>query len=597
MSFPQALNRVVRPVSILLGYGVLFVLFETQAAFFEVRPGVSLYYPSAGLNLALVLIFGLKYTPAIFVAGLVSSQWISLPAIPFHHFLIPGLAITAGNGVAAWWLRQVLQARSLFSPGTALRLAGIMAVLAAWNSLSAVSGYVLTGMAGYALDTAGATALLWWVADWGGMLICTPPLLLGALAVFSPDTLGAWAEHGLIDGSVTPRAILELVVEAAAIALSLYAAFFLIDGPHLLYLCFLPLLWVALRHGLPRSTFGVLLISLGAAFALRVLDDPGSMLQLQLFVIALSLTGLFLGALASERRRAFHTLQRGLDALDVGEPDAARTPSNRSMFDADGLQLADTLQAGQQRLADKAGALQDQNRRKDQLFSIIAHDLRNLVGSSASLANVLEEESDTLSRETLARFAGHLNQSTWQASRLLDDLLEWGRMYVDDARNRMEAVPVTAFVDAAAQHLTPRADQKQIRLECPVDSDLAVRGHAGLLESVVRNLLSNAIKFSERGSRIEVHATATSDGVTISVRDNGVGIPSEQLETLFEPKAGVSRNGTQGEHGAGLGLVLCRDIVEQHGGTIWAENQPSGGSSVSFTIPTPPPDSPEAETR
>jgi len=587
MSFPPAYQRVVRSASVLLGYGVLFALFETQATFFEVRPGVSLYYPSAGLNLALVLLFGLEYTPAIFLAGLASSQWINLPAIPFHHFLIPGLAITAGNGVAAWWLRRTLRARSLFSPGTVLRLVGVMAALAGWNSLSAVSGYVLTGMEGYALNTAGATALLWWVADWGGMLICTPPLLLGALTVFGSDTLGTWAEDVSVRWALTPQSALELVAETATIALSLYAAFFLIDGPHLLYLCFPPLLWMALRHGLPRSTLGVLLISLGAAVALRVLDDPGSMLQLQLFVTALGLMGLFLGALVSERKRAVRTLRRGLEALDATDPGDTTAPASRSLFDSDGLRGADTLHAGQKRLADKAGALQDQNRRKDQLFSIIAHDLRNLVGSSASLSTVLKEEISTLPRETVARFADHLNQSTWQASDLLDDLLEWGRMYVGDANHRMERIRVRGFVDAAADHMVQRADQKRIRLDAEVDAALEVHGHPGLLESVVRNLLSNAIKFSDSGSRVTVRATATPDGVTISVRDDGIGIPPEQLDTLFEPTARTSREGTQGERGTGLGLVLCRDIVEQHGGTIWAENQSTGGSAVSFTIPAP----------
>lgn len=588
MTFLPALKRVARPSGILVGYGVLFALFETQATFFEVGPGVSLYYPSAGLNLALVLIFGLEYTPAIFIAGLASSLWINSPAIPIQHFLIPGLAITAGNGVAAWWLRQTLQTRALFSPGTALRLAGVMAALAAWNSLSAVSGYLLTGMEGYALNTAGTTVALWWVADWAGMLICTLPLMLGALGLFAPETLGAWAENASVRWSLTPGGTLELLGEMGAIVLSLYAAFFLQGAPHLLYLCFLPLLWMALRHGLPRSALGVLLISLGAALSLRILDDPGSMLQLQLFVIALSLTGLFLGALVSERKRAFRTLQRGLEALNAtgSNTSAAAVPTSRSMFDEDGLRLATTLHAGQQRLVDEAGALQDQNRRKDQLFSIIAHDLRNLVGSSASLAEVLEDEAGTLSSETTARFARHLNRSTRQAFELLDDLLEWGHVYVGGARDRMGTVNVAAFVESAAEHLAQRAAQKRVYLEVEIDPALTAHGHAGLLQSVMRNLFSNAIKFSEPGGRIEAHAAADAEGVTISVRDHGVGIPPDQLDTLFEPRTGASRDGTQGERGTGLGLVLCRDIVEQHGGTIWAESQPSQGSSFSFTLPS-----------
>lgn len=588
MPFAATSQNVIRPLGVLLGYGALFVLFETQATFFEVGPGISLYYPSAGLNLALPLVFGIQYIPAIFMAGWASSMWISAPAISLYHFVVPGLLITAGNGIAAWWLRRMLQTRTLFSPGAVLRLAGAMAVLATWNASSAVGGYLLTGMEGYSLGTAGSTALLWWVADWAGMLIVTPPLLLGALAVFERPSLGAWAENAALRRSLTPRSAIVLLGEVSAIALSLYAAFFLLTGtPHLLYLCFLPLLWMALRHGLPRSTLGVLLITLGAASALRALDDPGSMLQLQLFVITLALTGLFLGALVSERKRAFQTLQRGLRALDLDEdgPSPGAPHSSRSALDDDGLLLAHTLQASQQRLADKAGALHDQNRRKDQLFGIIAHDLKNLVGTSASLTNVLVEEADTLSTETRDRFIHHLKQAAWQAHDLLNDLLEWGRVYVDRSTDAQDAVQVAALVEVAIEQVRQQATAKRIRLERDIDPALTVRGHTGLLQSVVRNLLSNAVKFTNPGGCVEVRAEREADRATIRVQDDGVGIPPEDLEDLFDPRSGASRPGTQGEQGTGLGLVLCRDIVEQHDGTIQAESQLGHGSSFSFTLP------------
>jgi signal transduction histidine kinase len=586
MSFSATPQDVIRALGILLGYGTLFTLFETQATFFEVGPGVSLYYPSAGLNLALLLVFGIQYTPVIFIAGWASSAWISTPAISLHHFLAPGLLITAGNGIVAWWLRRMLRTRTLFSPGAVLRLTGAMAMLAAWNALSAVGGYLLTGMEGYTLATAGSTALLWWVADWAGMLIFTPPLLIGALAAFDPPSLGLGAEHTAPRRSLTPRSAIVLLGEVGAIALSLYAAFFLLAGSsHLLYLCFLPLLWIALRHGLAHSTLGVLLITLGAASALRILDDPGSMFQIQLFVITLALTGLFLGALVSERKRAFRTLQRGLDALDGDGSSSDPSRSPRLTLNDDGLLLARTLRASQQQLADKAGTLRDQNRRKDQFFGIIAHDLKNLVGTSASLASVLDEEADTLSSQTRERFVHHLKQAAWQAHELLDDLLEWGRVYVDRPTDAQDAVQVASFVGAAIDQVEQQAAAKRIQLAHDVDSALTVQGHMGLLQSVVRNLLSNAIKFTNPGGSIDVHAESGEDHVTITVEDDGVGIPAEDLEGLFDPRPGASRPGTRGEQGTGLGLVLCRDIVEQHGGTIRAESQLGQGSSFSFTLP------------
>jgi len=161
--------------------GALFVVLDTQATLFEIAPGVSLWYPSAGLNLALVLIFGVQYTPAIFVALVGSGLLISDP-IPIRHLLLPNLAIAIGNGGVAWILRRALRGRALATPGSMVRLIGAMAALATWNSVLAPTSYLLTGLEGYALGTLPTTAFKWGVGDWAGMLTLTPLLLVAALA-------------------------------------------------------------------------------------------------------------------------------------------------------------------------------------------------------------------------------------------------------------------------------------------------------------------------------------------------------------------------------------------------------------------------------
>lgn len=598
----MTVRRLARPVSLLIAYGALFTVFDTQATLFEIAPGLSLWYPSAGLNLALVLVGGVAYAPAIFVALLASGLWISEPAIPMQHLLLPDAAIAIGNGVAAWWLRRALRHRTLFTPGAIVRMVGVMAALAAWNGLAGSASYWLTGQAGYALGSLPGHAFNWWIGDWAGMLTLTPPLLLAAVASGIYTRTAEGASLPSVRWPQTPGAWAEALAEGGAIAASLVGAVALFGEPYQLYLCFLPLLWMALRHGLGRAVVGVLLVNGGAIAVLRQAPDPTSILQLQLFIVTLALTGLFIGALVSERRRAMRTLNQSLDALSPGtEPEGADRQGEDDVSITDDVQqFARRLRAKQEQLAEDAGALQHQNQalrsteaklkrqnqRKDQLFSIIAHDLRGHIGTAAGLGDLIETDAPTMPRDTTARLAQHLNRSIQQAQDMLDRLLELARVYVNAATQEATPQAADALVGATLEHVAQEAARKNIALDTHISPDLTVHGHAVLVETVVRNLVSNAIKFTERGGHVCVRASRAGDETQFEVRDTGVGMPPEMVEALFDPSHRRSQDGTGGERGTGLGLALSREIVEQHGGRIWAESTPGEGSTFYFTLPT-----------
>lgn len=576
------LHRSARVFAILAGYGFLFFLFDTQATFFEVMPGVSLWYPSAGLNLALVLIFGVAYAPAIFVALLISGLWISEPAIPLRHLLLPDALIAIGNAGAAWGLRRVLRGRTLFAPGAIVWLVGGMAALALWNSVMAVGSYALTGLSGYTFGSALAAIPSWWLGDWAGMLTLAPLLLLAPLAIGSVEV--PWCGPVRFEPLRRLRGMAELGAEVFAVVASVYVAFIVHGAPYPLYLCFLPLLWVALRHGLARSALGILIVNLGAAYALHGRGDAGSILELQLFIVALALTGLFLGALVSERARAFGTLRTALQALDgTGASESARI----SMHD-DALHIADQLRSKQAQLADSADVLQHQNARKDQLFSIISHDLKNQIGTAAGLAEVIASDAPSMDRGTLVNLAQHINRVTWQAHDMLVNLLEWTQMHVDGARPNPADRAAPELIGPALEQVEQAAQQKEITIERVIPSDLTIRGYPTLLQSVVRNLVANAIKFTDAGGTITVEATGREADVLLCVRDDGTGMTADELDGLFSLNRSASRTGTAGEKGTGLGLVLCREIVEQHGGSIWAESEVGVGSAFYVTVPHAP---------
>lgn len=579
-------RRLLRVLGILLGYGVLFVAFDTHATFFEIAPGVSLWYPSAGLNLALVLIFGLWYTPAIFVALVASGLWISEPAISFRHLLLPNLAIAVGNGAVAWGLRRNLHGRALATPGSMVRLVGAMAALAGWNSGLASASYLITGLEGYSVGTISTTIFKWGVGDWAGMLILTPPLLVGALFVGVREIPESWTQGLDLRWSWSPTMILEFGAQVAAAVLSLYGAFQWVGGPYLLYLCFLPVLWMALRHGLPRATLGVLLINVGAVVLLSQGNEAGSILGLQMFILALALTGLVVGALVSERRHTVKRLRQVLGGSEAASESGSSAHAPEASLDEEMHRVADRVRSKQEEMAADADLLQRQNRRRDQLFGLIAHDLQGAVGTAGGLAEVVETEAETLSREMIATFGNRLRQSIERAQTLLDGLLEWAQLYAEDEMEGSEEEAVTDIVNPVLTYLEPDAEEKKIDMESEVEPGLTVRGHPTLLRAVVRNLLSNALKFTEEEGQVVVRAAEASGTATISVQDNGVGIPEEEVDSLFTPEGGTSRQGTAGEKGAGLGLVLCREIVEQYGGRIWAESARGQGTTVSFTLPT-----------
>jgi len=581
---PLLSRRFLRIAGILLGYGALFVVFDTQATLFEIAPGVSLWYPSAGLNLALVLIFGVWYTPAIFVALLASGLWISEPAIPVHHLLLPNLAIAVGNGGVAWVLRRELQGRALATPGSVVRLIGAMAALATWNSVLAPASYLLTGLEGYSLATIPTTAFKWGIGDWAGMLTLTPPLLVMALAVGVRTVPESWTRGLDVREPQTPEALLELGGQVGAVVLSLYGAFQLFGGPYLLYLCFLPTLWIALRHGLARASIGVLLVNLGAVIFLSEGSKPGSILGLQMFILALALTGLIVGALVSERQHTVDTLRQVLGGTDAAPAPAPSEAGPEVSIDEEVHRVANRVHSKQQQLAADANLLQRQNRRRDQLFGIIAHDLQGAVGTAGGLAEVVEMEADSLPRDKIATFGQRLGQSIGRAQTLLNGLLEWAHLYAEDGTKESAGEEIEAVIEPALTHVDPDAERKQIRIEREIESDLEVYGHPTLLRAVVRNLLSNAIKFTEEGGWVVVRATGEADIVTLCVQDNGIGMSQDEVDSLFEPDGRASRQGTAGEQGAGLGLVLCREIVEQYGGQIWAESTLGEGTAVYCTL-------------
>jgi signal transduction histidine kinase len=228
---------------------------------------------------------------------------------------------------------------------------------------------------------------------------------------------------------------------------------------------------------------------------------------------------------------------------------------------------------------------QDAIRARDQFLSIAAHELRNPVTVLKGAAELLNRAASKGS--TPERQAWLLQQVANAADRLVeltDDLLDVSRIQLDQLPFRPESFDITGFVrELVTRYREQLDDRHRLTVSFPPVACI-VAADAARLEQVVNNLLDNAVKYSPDGGAVEVTVRCEDTGVDIHVRDEGIGLPPDATEAIFEP-FGRATN-TAGIPGMGLGLHICRGIVERHGGRIWAESAGDGcGTTVSLWLP------------
>lgn len=225
------------------------------------------------------------------------------------------------------------------------------------------------------------------------------------------------------------------------------------------------------------------------------------------------------------------------------------------------------------------------NASKNRFFSILAHDLRGPIGSTAAILAELVE--GTLGANDLRAMLRVLKESAEQTYRLLENLLSWSSMQNGSYKNHASRLTIDSMIAATVKLLEPQLLHKNLRLKTSLPKDLEVWADDAMINTMVRNLISNAIKFSYKDGQIEIAASANKDWVCVSVKDYGLGMTVAQQEKLFSLTESAHGNGTEGETGSGLGLILCNDIALNNGGELKVVSQLGKGSTLSFVLPMP----------
>ena len=226
------------------------------------------------------------------------------------------------------------------------------------------------------------------------------------------------------------------------------------------------------------------------------------------------------------------------------------------------------------------------NSEKDKFFSIIAHDLKNPFQGFLGMTELMAEETNSFTIKELAELSKDLHTSASNLFKLLQNLLDWAQM----KKGTISYIPKELnLLNQAAQNIeliNQSANLKGINIINEITDPQLVYADEKMIDSVFRNLLSNAVKFTKKGGKIIIKAKeAKNHLVEISISDNGIGMEKEQCEKLFKIDEKVGREGTAGETSTGLGLLLCKEFVEKHGGKIWVNSKENIGSSFYFTVP------------
>jgi signal transduction histidine kinase len=225
------------------------------------------------------------------------------------------------------------------------------------------------------------------------------------------------------------------------------------------------------------------------------------------------------------------------------------------------------------------------NETKDRFFSIISHDLRGPLATLSSFLSLLITASDRLSPQELAALASEVEKSMKNVTQLLNNLLKWSQTQSGQIQINQAPVKLESLIRSNVNLVNDTARSKRISVHFRTDEELYLFADENMVDFVLRNLLNNAVKFTPSDGEIFIDAIHNENEAIIKISDTGIGMDEDTLENLFNLVTRKSRNGTYGETGTGLGLILCKEFVTKHEGKIWAENRKPNGTTFSFTLP------------
>ena len=232
----------------------------------------------------------------------------------------------------------------------------------------------------------------------------------------------------------------------------------------------------------------------------------------------------------------------------------------------------------------QAQDLYELNEAKNNMFSVIAHDLKNALGGFKTASNMLANDIESFNMEEIMEFAIMLKDNSNTTYDLLENMLLWAKSQISTVEPQLRNMVLKEVAEIAFSLYKTQAEKKKVSVLINIPNGLVTFADSETVKIIFRNLISNAIKFTPKNGTITVNTKVNEEYVTVSVKDTGVGIAPENIEKIFDGRKYFTTFGTNSEKGSGIGMSLCKNYVEVNDGEIKIESTVGKGTTVSFTL-------------
>jgi signal transduction histidine kinase len=236
-------------------------------------------------------------------------------------------------------------------------------------------------------------------------------------------------------------------------------------------------------------------------------------------------------------------------------------------------------------LTENTEKLESTNKEKDKFFSVLAHDLRGPLTAIMGMVDLMADKETKLGEKLMQEMASAMKVSVHSTNILLDNLLDWASLQRGLKAVHPKNTTYGELMALEMPTLIVQAANKNITIIDDIPEITPLKADPILVQSVFRNLITNAIKFTPTNGTIRLTSYISDDGRLIfSIVDSGIGMDNQLLKHIFEFGPRSQRPGTDGESSNGMGLMICKEFVEKHGGRIWVESVVNKGSTFSFCL-------------
>ncbi|MDX1902620.1 MAG: HAMP domain-containing sensor histidine kinase [Thermonemataceae bacterium] len=326
------------------------------------------------------------------------------------------------------------------------------------------------------------------------------------------------------------------------------------------------------------------MLDLNFTYDQKAADELSHWGRIEFWLTVLTLVILFVEAFFIFRP-AVKTIKTYFEELQSKNKDLAEAYSNLQEKEQNLRLTAENLAKSNTDLLASQKKLEESNLAKNKFFSIIVHDLKSPLNSLKALTNLLYRFSDKITKEEIQQTAEDLNNSIDKLFDFINNLLTWAKLQMQEVGINAQVFNLKDLVDRQLQLFKIYAQSKNITLKYVIAKEVQVYADPNYVDMILRNLVSNAMKFTPEGGEVKVTAKTKNDFVEISVADTGIGIAPDVIKKIFALDNKHITQGTLGEKGTGLGLLLSKEFVEKSAGTISVQSEIGKGSVFSFTLP------------